>query len=116
MAKGGSRPGAGRPKGSQNKLTLAKHAVAEVLDVPADVDLAQAVHQRGHRLLGELERITLDPTQPVAARLIAAKTALPFMLSKYPQHLDGHTDDFAVTLIERLHEGRRRAALVCRQD
>ena len=111
MAKGGARPGAGRPKGSKNKLTLAKQAVAEVLDAPADIDLTQAVHQRAHRLLCELERIALDPEQPVVARLVAAKTALPFMLPRYPQPLDDHNDDFAATLIERLHEGRRRAAL-----
>ena len=111
MAKGGARPGAGRPKGSKNKLTLAKHAVAEVLDTPADVDLTQAVHQRGHRLLSELESIALDPTQPVAARLIAAKTALPFMLPKCPQPAGGDNDESAATLIERLHEGRRRAAV-----
>jgi hypothetical protein len=65
----------------------------------------------GHRLLGELERIALDPNQPVAARLVAAKTALPFMLPKCPQPNGGDNDDFAATLIERLHEGRRRQRL-----
>lgn len=110
MAKGGARPGAGRPKGSKNKLTLAKHAVAEVLDAPADTDLTQAVHQRGHRLLNELERIALDPSQPVAARLVAAKTALPFMLPRCPQPNGNEHEDFSLMLIERLHEGRRLAA------
>lgn len=70
---------AGR-KGSKNKLTLARHAVAEVLDAPSEVDLTKAVHQRGHSLLIELEKIAMDPSQPVAARIVAAKTALPFLL------------------------------------
>ena len=86
-------------------------SVGKVLDIPSDADLTQAVHQRGHRLLSELESIALDPTQPVAARLIAAKTALPFMLPKCPQPSGSDNDDFAATLIERLHEGRLRAAM-----
>ena len=42
--------------------------------------LASAIHQRGHAMLLELERIVLDPTQPIAARIMAARTALPFIL------------------------------------
>jgi hypothetical protein len=111
MLTGGARPGSGRPKGSKNKLTLAKQAVAEVLDAPTDTDLTQAVHQRGHKLLNELEKIAMDPSQPVAARIVAAKTALPFLLPKCAQEQQNDDREFAASLIKRLHEGRQRAAM-----
>jgi len=44
--------------------------------------LEAEIHKRGHALLTELERITLDVRQPVAARILAAKVALPFLLPK----------------------------------
>ena len=60
---GGYRPGAGRPKGSKNKSTIAKEAVAEILDVDDAQMLEAAIHKRGHTLLTEMERIACDPTQ-----------------------------------------------------
>ncbi len=45
------------------------------------IAITLATHRRMHSMT-ELERITLDPTQPVAARILAAKVALPFLLSK----------------------------------
>lgn len=74
--------------------------------------LASAIHQRGHAMLLELERIVLDPTQPVAARIMAARTALPFMLPKLPEPKSerGDPDD----LVRRLQAGRDRLNLdVC---
>jgi hypothetical protein len=107
---GGYRPGAGRPKGSRNKTTIAKEAVAEILDLDDADQLQSAVHKRGHQLLIELERIALDPTQPVAARIMAAKSALPFLLPKQVEP-SGSVDRFAGdALVQRLIEGRRRNA------
>ncbi len=79
---GGHRQGAGRKLGSKNKMTIARDAVAEIIEAPDPRKLASAIHQRGHAMLLELERIVLDPTQPIAARIMAARTALPFMLPK----------------------------------
>jgi hypothetical protein len=106
--RGGKREGAGRKKGSKNKVTVAREAIAEVLDAPDPMKLTAAIHQRGYKMLLEMERIVLDPTQPVAARIMAAKVALPFMLTKpqepriAPQDNDG--------MVRRLQEGRARVA------
>ena len=97
---GGARPGAGRPKGSKNKSTLAKEAVAEILDVEDAQMLEAAVHQRGHQMLIELERIVMDPTQPLGARIMAARVALPFMLPR------------KVTLQQEVDDGDRLIALI----
>jgi hypothetical protein len=71
--------------------------------------LASAIHQRGHAMLLELEHIVLDPTQPIAARIMAARTALPFMLPKLqePSNNAGNADE----LVRRILEGRKRVAL-----
>jgi hypothetical protein len=69
-------------KCSKNKATVAREAIAEVLDAPAPMNLTAAIHQRGCKMLLEMERIVLDPTQPVTARIIAAKVVLLFMLPK----------------------------------
>lgn len=105
---GGYRPGSGRPKGSKNKITIAKEAVAEVLEVDNPRMLVQAVHSRGHALLTELERITLDPCQPVAARILAAKVALPFLLPK-PQ-ADRSRNDAPDDLVSILNRRRDQVA------
>jgi hypothetical protein len=107
-ARGGRRPGAGRKQGSKNRATVAKEAVAEVLGV-TDADLLdQAILQRGHALLLELERIAMDPTQPATLRIMAARTALPFLLPR-PQAAPSDGPD-AGGLINALEEGRRRLA------
>ena len=99
---GGRRPGAGRPKGSKNKSTLAKQAVAEILDVEDAEMLEAAVHQRGHQMLIELERIVLDPTQPAGARIMAARVALPFMLpKKVTLQTDNHDASELISLLQR---------------
>lgn len=105
---GGYRPGSGRPRGSKNKMTIAREAVAEVLEVDDPRMLVQAVHSRGHALLTELERITLDPTQPVAARILAAKVALPFLLPK-PQP-DRSRNDAPDDLVQILNQRRDKLA------
>ena len=104
---GGKREGAGRKKGSKNKVTVAREAIAEVLDAPDPMKLAAAIHQRGCKMLLEMERIVLDPTQPVAARIMAAKVVLPFMLPKLqePRTAPQVNDD----LVRRLQEGRVRS-------
>lgn len=106
--RGGKREGAGRRKGSKNKVTVAREAIAEVLDAPDPMNLTSAIHQRGHQMLLEMERIVLDPTQPVAARIMAAKTVLPFMLPKLtvPEDKGSAFED----VVNALHKGRERAA------
>lgn len=104
---GGARPGAGRPKGSKNKSTIAKEAVAEILNVEDADMLDAAVHKRGHQLLMELERIVMDPTQPDGARIMAARVALPFML---PRKVTLQTDNQAASELIALLQ-RRRAEL-----
>jgi len=89
---GGYRYGAGRKAGSKNKMTIAREAVAETIDAPDPNKLSAAVHLRGHAMLLELERIVLDPTQPIAARIMAARTALPFMLPKLNSTQDAIKD------------------------
>ena len=104
---GGARPGAGRPKGSKNKSTLAREAVAEILDVEDAQMLEAAVHRRGHQMLAELERIVMDPTQPAGARIMAARVALPFML---PRKVTLQTDNQDASELIALLQ-RRRAEL-----
>jgi len=105
---GGKREGAGRKKGSKNKTTIAREVIGEIIDAPDPMKLASAVHQRGHAMLLELERIVLDPTQPVAARIMAARTALPFMLPKLPEPKNSVGD--ADELVRRIQAGRIRAS------
>lgn len=103
---GGRRPGAGRPKGSKNKMTIAREVVAEILDVDDARMLAEAVHKRGHTLLAEMERIACDVTQPVGARIMAAKVVLPFMLPK--REMAPHSDAGSGPELVALLEQRRR--------
>ena len=111
---GGRREGAGRKKGSKNKTTIAREAIAEIINAPDPMKLASAIHERGHKLPAELERITLDPTQPVAARIMAARTALPFMLPKRLEPNNNGVDHDK--LIGRIQEGRKRAALAHKRN
>ena len=106
--RGGKREGAGRRKGSKNKVTVAREAIAEVLDAPDPMKLAAAIHQRGYQMLLEMERIVLDPTQPVAARIMAAKVVLPFMLPKLQEPRTALQDNEEI--VRRLQEGRARVA------
>ena len=107
--RGGARRGAGRPKGSKNKSTIAKEAIAEILDVDDPYMLAGAIHQRGHTLLAEMERIACDPSQPVGVRIMAARTALPFLL---PRRTAKPNDDtgFGEDLIETMRQRRNQLA------
>ena len=108
--RGGYRPGSGRRKGSKNKTTIAREAVGEFLGVDDSETLESAIHRRGHSLLLEMERIAHDPTQPVAARIMAARTALPFLLARRtePRQPDGGsaTDE----IVRRLQGARERLA------
>jgi len=106
--RGGKREGAGRKTGSKNKVTVAREAIAEVLDAPDPMKLEAAIHQRGYQMLLEMERIVLDPTQPVAARIMAAKVVLPFMLPKLQEPRAAHQDNDEI--VRRLREGRARVA------
>lgn len=111
---GGRRPGAGRPKGSKNKSTLARQAVAEILDIDVSETLDSAIHKRGHTLLIEMERIAIDPTQPIAARIMAARVALPFLLHRSENSRDNAEASEAI--LARLEAGRARVAEAHRAD
>ena len=113
--RGGYRPGAGRRPGSLNKTTIALQSAAEVLDLDDSENLEAAIHRRGHSLLQAMERIAHDPTQPVAARIMATKTVLPFLLPKRcePSTPTGMSSE---ELVRRLHEGRDRVARMCPSD
>ncbi|MBT4906972.1 MAG: hypothetical protein HON62_08825 [Rhodospirillaceae bacterium] len=105
---GGKRLGAGRKKGSKNKTTIAREVIGEIVDAPDPMKLASTVHQRGHAVLLEMERIVMDPTQPLAARIMAAKTALPYLLPKHIEHKqEGRSTE---DMMKRLQAGRLRAA------
>jgi hypothetical protein len=83
MAKGGYRPGAGRPKKVAEKVT--ERAIAAVLanasypEVATNVEVPEAVG--GERLtpLEFMLRVMNDPTQPEARRDRLAIAAAPFM-------------------------------------
>ena len=107
--RGGKRRGAGRPRGSKNKMTIAQETVAKALDVKETAWLTSDIHRRGHTMLIELERLALDPREPIAARIMAIKVALPFMLPK--QHQIKSTDAVPDDLVRRIHAGRERAAM-----
>ena len=104
-SRGGYRIGAGRKKGSKNKWTIAKETLSEVIDPNNPEKIIGAVHSRGHVLLTEMERIATDPTQPVAARIMAARTALPFLLAR-PMP-DGSANSLGFDLVETLQQRRR---------
>jgi hypothetical protein len=74
MAGGGRRPGAGRPRGSANKRTLA---------------LKEALAARGaeHPEL-VLAEFMLDKGQSPEIRIDAAKALMPYVHSKMPTALD----------------------------
>ena len=107
--RGGKREGAGRRKGSKNKVTVAREAIAEVLDAPDPMKLTAAIHERGYKLLLEMERIVFDPTQPVAARIMAAKTILPFMLPKLSDANHGGTVSEEVERLLKLERKKLRS-------
>lgn len=103
---GGRRPGAGRPSGSLNKSTLARMSAATIVGVDEADLLAEVVHRRGHALLLEMERLVLDPTQPVGVRIMAARTALPFLFPR--REALAERDRLGTDLLRALEQGRAR--------
>ena len=76
---GGKRPGAGRPKGSRNKSTLAK-IVGEALDleVLGDAELMMLCRDRAPDVLSILVKIANNERAPAQARVNAASTVLAY--------------------------------------
>ena len=108
---GGYREGSGRPKGSKNKTTIAREAIAEILDIEDAKMLSAEVHKRGHTLLSEMERVAIDPEQPIAARIMAAKVALPFLLQRREATERRDTNaESSVDLISLIHARRDQLA------
>ena len=67
MSRGGARPGAGRPKGSRNHITL---------------ELVKAVQRDGLTPLEYLLKVMRDGSLETSQRLEAAKIALPYCHSR----------------------------------
>lgn len=107
--RGGKREGAGRKRGSRNKATIARQAVAEILDINDDLTLEAVIHRRGHALLVEMERIVGDPTMPVGARIMAARTVLPFLLPRRTA-TPKDEDQFTENLVEVMRQRRNQLA------
>jgi hypothetical protein len=75
MARGGSRPGAGRPPGARDKLAL---------------DAAEAAEAEGIMPREFLLGLVRDVTQPLDIRMEAAKAAAPYYHPKRaPENGDG---------------------------
>jgi hypothetical protein len=68
--RGGYRPGAGRPKGSKNKRTIAREA------------MTQSALEHGLSPLEYLLSVMRDTEQTTAVRLDAAKSAAPYLHAK----------------------------------
>lgn len=66
--------------------------------------LGSEVHKRGYKLLAEMERIAYDVTQPAGARIMAAKTILPFMLPK--REIQSKDSDRGLEMVELLQQRR----------
>ena len=81
MARGGTRPKAGRPKGSKDKVSKALDAA--ISDVKAIVG-------DGQTPLAYLIEVMRDQKQDVEVRLDAAGKALPFVHKRQPQDIN-HT-------------------------
>lgn len=79
MARGGQRPGAGRPKGALNKATASVREAAQAFTTDA---------------LSTLAEIMRDPEHPAAARVSAAQALLDRGHGKPTQsvELDGSLD------------------------
>ena len=76
---GGARPGAGRPRGSRNRLTT------EMLEVVGSMRDAKATIGNGELPLEFLLEVMRDPARPVELRIEAAKAAAPYIHPKMPQ-------------------------------
>lgn len=74
MARGGKRLGAGRPKGSKNKRTIARVPL-----IPALAHRQQTVEELPLDILIAAMR---DPNHPVELRLAAAAKAAPYFHAK----------------------------------
>ena len=67
MARGGFRPGAGRPAGASNKRTI---------------EQVEAIIESGLTPLDYLTSVYQDPSQDEAKRIDAAKAAAPYVHAK----------------------------------
>lgn len=77
MPRGGKRPGAGRPKGSPNKRTLAFREALEKIGggKGASPELV-------------LAEVMLNKAEPTTVRVQAASALLPYLHSKMPTAID----------------------------
>ncbi len=87
MARGGKRPGAGRPKGKPNAITA---------------DVREAAQQYGADALRTLADIMGGEDQPAAARVAASKEILDRAYGKSPQALEHSSPDGSMGRVERV--------------
>ncbi len=98
MARGGKRPGAGRPKGS---------AVVRTSEVARKLS-----EDGGQTPLDYLLSVMRDEGQPLAVRMDAAKAALPFMhprQASIQMHHEGGIGIKVEDVVRALKEARRAA-------
>lgn len=87
MARGGYRPGGGRPKGAKNKRTLELQRRMEEAEAILQEKLENCSDLDAH---GVLMAIYKDMDQPVNLRMEAAKAAAPFEKPRLQaQHVTG---------------------------
>jgi ribosome-binding protein aMBF1 (putative translation factor) len=105
MSRGGSRPGAGRPRGSRNKETIARDAL---LAAAAAGD-ASTPKQRADRLLSVLEAVALGEAFEVSTRIAAAKAALPYWQPRLTEN--AHSLNVTEGLADRVRRARERSGM-----
>jgi hypothetical protein len=86
MARGGYRPGAGRPRGSGKAVPAPVIAPTAALSVPVPADIAEAAQEVGLTPLAYLTQVMRDHSAEVLRRDRAAALLLPFVHPKAGDH------------------------------
>jgi hypothetical protein len=100
FAHGGPRPGAGRKKGSPNRIA------AEVLEEA--VDRVKRVMGEGATPLEHLLAVMRDDQHEVGVRLEAARAAAPYVHKKQPQDVNVDASVHVPTVVTMRVVGPRR--------
>ncbi len=76
MPRGGKRPGAGRPKGSKSKSTLARLARRKNLEIPKEATLVALAREATADVLAMLKDIMGNTKERTADRIAAGRIIL----------------------------------------